>query len=210
MGTALNAVGVPDAGRDANLLLTAAKGGGLSAVGGWAAIAPAGTLTEEFDLVDTCSPGDPRHVIYGALHELAHCLGSSHARPWGRAWADHERRAFHRTPETHPDRTNACGEYVPLRPEGYERIDHLYFSECTGRQLRSQLAEGVGRKGGGRKTSRKRVGGERSGGTQGGRKQGGRKQAGRKQTGSKEGRGRQRRRRWSQIEAPWTIRNFRE
>lgn len=204
--SALNEVGVPDTGRDANVLLTAAKGGGLAAVGGWAAVAPGGSLIEEFDLVDTCSPDDPRHVIYGVLHELAHCLGSSHDRPWGKAWADHDRQEFHRTPETFPDRTNACGEHVPARPEGYARVDHLYFSECTGQQLRQRLAEeGPIREGDGRKPSPRQGAGKRSGG-----KQGGRKQPGRKRTGPGKGRGRPRREPWSPIGTPWVIRNFRE
>lgn len=140
--SALNGARVSDTGVDANLLLTAANGGGLSAVGGWAGIAPAGTLTDEYELVDACSPSDPQHVVYGTLHELAHCLGSSHDIPWGRAWIDHERREFHRTPEFHPAKRNACGEYVPPRPDGYARVDHLWFSECTGRQLRAQFAKG--------------------------------------------------------------------
>lgn len=145
---ALAAMPVPETGRDVNLLLTAASGGGLSAVGGRVGVAPGGTLTREFELLETCSPGDPQQVVYGTLHELAHCLGSSHDEPWGRAWIDHERREYHRTPEAHPDRTNACGEYVPPRPEGYARVNHLSFAECTGRQLRERYArEKDGRRG---------------------------------------------------------------
>lgn len=195
--TALNSARVQDTGRDANLLLTAAKGGGLSAVGGWASIAPGGTLTEEFELVETCSSDDPQHVVYGALHELAHCLGSSHARPWGRAWIDHERREYHRTPESHPDRRNACGEYVPPRSEGYARVDHLSFSECAGRQLRSRL-DGTN----GSRTQAAR--------TEGRRKRAGQRPGRREQAGRKSRRGRPRRTRWSPVEAPWIIRNFRE
>lgn len=174
---ALNSARVQDTGRDANLLLTAAKGGGLSAVGGWASIAPGGTLTEEFELVETCSSDDPQHVVYGALHELAHCLGSSHARPWGRAWIDHERREYHRTPESHPDRRNACGEYVPPRPEGYARVDHLSFSECTGRLLRSRLAgeDPARREAGGKKAGEKRSSGKKAGGRTDARKMASRK-----------------------------------
>lgn len=193
----LNEVGRADAGRDANLLLTAATGGGLSAVGGWAAIAPAGTLYEEFDLVDTCSPDDPRHVIYGVLHELAHCLGSSHKVPWGRAWPDHERREFHRTPEAFPDRTNACGEYVPRRPEGYARVDHLYFSECTGQQLRSQLA-GMG-------SVRKKESG-RNHGVEKPKKQP--RRAGKR--GPRSGRAQKTRRPKLPFDVPWFVRNLRK
>ncbi|MFC4552815.1 MULTISPECIES: hypothetical protein [Halorussus] len=123
----------PHVRKDSNLLLTDRAGGGISYAGKKAAIAPGGTLTEDADLAEWVTPDDPRHCVYGALHELGHNLhDGGHEHAWGRTWIDEETKSWNRTPMGHGGGgTNLCGEKNDPRKEGYEQRDHLYFADCA-------------------------------------------------------------------------------
>lgn len=116
--------------KDADLLLTTLNGGGVGYVGMNAAVCPAGTLTEDYatDLREWVSSDDPRHPVFGILHELGHLLGSKHELNWGRTWTDDAETAWYRTPCAHPGTKNQRGEEQVPRPEGYEKRDCLYFA----------------------------------------------------------------------------------
>lgn len=119
--------------KDSNLLLTDRKGGGISKLGKRAAIAPGGTLTEDADLAEWVSPDDPRHCVYGALHELGHNLHSGgHEQSWGRTWIDEQTKSWNRTPMGHGGGgVNLCGEQNEPNRKGYAKRDHLYFADCA-------------------------------------------------------------------------------
>lgn len=123
----------PHVRKDSNLLLTDRSGGGISYLGRKAAVAPGGTLTEDADMAEWVRPGDPRHCVYGTLHELGHNLHSGgHDRNWGRTWLDEATRSWNRTPMGHGGGgVNLCGERNDPRREGYEKRDHLYFADCA-------------------------------------------------------------------------------
>lgn len=124
--------------KDADLLLTSRNGGGIGYVGQNAAICPAGTLTEDYasDMREWVLKDDPRHPIYGTLHELGHSLGSKHDANWGRTWIDDDERAWYRTPCAHAGTVNQQGEQQPPRPEGYEKRDCLYFADGAAEYMR--------------------------------------------------------------------------
>ncbi len=123
----------PHVRKDSNILLTDRAGGGISKLGKRAAVAPAGTLTEDADLAEWVAPDDPRHCVYGTLHELGHNLhAGGHERSWGRTWVDEETKSWNRTPMGHGGGgVNLCGERNDPRPEGYPKRDHLYFADCA-------------------------------------------------------------------------------
>ena len=119
--------------KDSNLLLTDRAGGGISYAGKKAAVAPGGTLTEDADMAEWVRPDDPRHCVYGTLHELGHNLhDGGHERAWGRTWIDEETKSWNRTPMGHGGGgVNLCGERNEKNREGYEKRDHLYFADCA-------------------------------------------------------------------------------
>lgn len=138
---------MPGLAADANLLLTTLEGGGMAQVGGSTALCPAGALLEHYatDLVEWVPKSDPRHPVFGVLHELAHCLGSSHLDNWGRTWIDHAERAWYRTPTAHPDTTSRQGARHERGPAGYERRDWLSFAVDAGPFVRPR-ERGAGRR----------------------------------------------------------------
>ena len=130
--------GVPGLAKDANLLLTTLNGGGMANPRVGAAICPAGTLTRDYstDLVEWVPRGDPRHPVFGILHELGHCLGSKHDLNWGRTWRDDAERAWYRTPTAFAGTVNVQGEGQAPQPAGYEKRDWLSFAADAGPHLR--------------------------------------------------------------------------
>lgn len=125
--------GAPHVRKDSNLLLTDRAGGGISYLGKRAAIAPGGTLTEDADMAEWVGPDDPRHCVYGTLHELGHNLhAGGHERSWGRTWLDESTESWNRTPMGHGGGgVNLCGERNEPNREGYAKRDHLYFADCA-------------------------------------------------------------------------------
>lgn len=123
----------PGIQKDSNILLTNRPGGGMAYSGAKAAIGPGGTLTEDFNMREWVLKDDPRHCIFGCLHELAHNVtehGQSHVHQPGTTRADDSEEAWYRTPASNAGDTNLCGKWNPERPEGYEKRDCLYLSEC--------------------------------------------------------------------------------
>lgn len=136
---------VPGIAPDANLLLTTLNGGGMSNFEVGSAICPAGTLTEDYstDLVEWVKPRDPRHPVFGILHELGHCLGSRHDVNWGRTWCDDATRAWYRTPCAFAGTVNLQGERQTPRPDGYEQRDLLSFADDAADFMRFRRAPAI-------------------------------------------------------------------
>lgn len=120
--------------KDSNILLLPTNGGGKAYIRGAACVAPAGTLDKDYPMKETVPADDPRGCVYGILHELAHNLGYSHNKPWGRAWNDSENGEWHRTPTAIPGKVNACGDQLPPKKED-TKIKHLYYGECARDEL---------------------------------------------------------------------------
>lgn len=128
--------------KDANLLLTCESGGG-----GWAypygnaGQIACGDLDSDYPIKDHVSRDDPRHSVFGGLHEIGHMMSQrphgGHGFSWGRTWTVDENEEWHRTPRGNASkndagyRTNHCGEVCAPEPDGYERRDHLHFAECA-------------------------------------------------------------------------------
>lgn len=114
--------------KDADLLLTSLNGGGITYTNQRAAICPAGTLTKDFEMADAVAPDDPRHCLYGILHELGHALSASHDDNWGETEVDDENQIWYRTPTVAsvPNR-NRNGDKQRPKPKGYTKLDRLYY-----------------------------------------------------------------------------------
>lgn len=128
--------GLPHVCKDSNLLLTDRDGGGLSWAGMKGAIGPAGTLDQSYDMAEWVTPNDPRHCVFGCLHEIGHNMYArgGHDNGWGRAWTDVDEdggQVWYRTPMATPDDHNACGEFNEPRPNGAQKRDCLYYADCA-------------------------------------------------------------------------------
>lgn len=140
-----------ESGRDANLILTDAAGGGCAQ---WwdprCAAVGARALRERREW--TPEGSDDFHAqIQAVLHELGHCLGASHDHDReregrqhpGMGWNDHEREVWRYTPTVFGNGVeNRCGEWVPERE--YETDVRVHeFHDCAIEVFERELRERV-------------------------------------------------------------------
>lgn len=137
---------LPAVCKDSNLLLTDRDGGGRSFLGMKGAVGPGGTLDQQCDMAEWASPDDPRHCIFGCLHEIGHNLSrrAGHDNGWGQAWTDVASSGgqfWYRTPMATPDDHNACGEWNAPRPDGSAKRDCLYYADCAREEMKIRPAD---------------------------------------------------------------------
>lgn len=129
---------VPAVCKDSNILLTDRAGGGLSYGRMKAGIAPGRLLEDYGEMVEWVTPDDPRHTVFGFLHEVAHNIGThgnQHRKSFGRVWQDADAQAWYRTPTGTPNEVNLCGTENDKKRNDWEKRDCLYFADCAKHHL---------------------------------------------------------------------------
>jgi hypothetical protein len=127
--------------KDANVLLTDRRSGGLASVGGRFGFAPAGRIDGVVEW-QPASESDLQRNVHAVLHEVGHMLGAEHDHDDDREGRQHpgmgwnEGGYWHRTPTVAGNGyPNLCGE--PVEEKVHDRVmRHQLYHDCFRQHLR--------------------------------------------------------------------------